>query len=201
MNCFCNDKKEKIILKLSIIFLMLINFGLEAKAVEQKEVSRLIKGEIISKSLTHELKGGLRGAEAKIFIKAPPEQVWKVIDDHESLPTYVSRFKRVKIIEETPNSQKVEVAIKFCPVLPTFKYTILFDKTEKYKKVKFNKIGGCFKRLYGIYDLQPYQKGTLLTYKIFLDPGFYIPEFVRGNGVNKDLPEILESIRSRVEDG
>ncbi|OGH98351.1 MAG: hypothetical protein A2104_10125 [Candidatus Melainabacteria bacterium GWF2_32_7] len=189
----------KVIFSLFISFLLFINITLKAEAVTYDEFIKLKKGEVLSKSLSKELKGNLKGAEAKIFIQAPPEKVWQVVNDQESLPKYVSRFKKIKIIENKPNSQKVQVAIKFCPILPMFNYTILFDTSEKYKRVKFNKIEGAFKKLYGAYELEPYQNGTILHYKIYLDPGFYIPEFVRTNGVSKDLPEILESIRSRIE--
>ncbi|EKE02616.1 MAG: cyclase/dehydrase [uncultured bacterium] len=190
---------SKFIFLLLISSLIFINTALRTEATLQDELSKLKNGEILSRSLSSELKGGLRGAEAKIFIKASPQKVWGVLNDHESLPKYVTRFKKAEVIENKPNSQKVKLAIKFCPFLPTFNYLMAFDTSEKYKRIKFTKIDGAFKKLYGAYDLEPYQNGTILRYRIYLDPGFYIPEFVRSSGVSKDLPEILESVRTRVE--
>lgn len=184
---------------LLITSLLFLNTALKTEAASQGEISRLKKGEVLSRSLTSELKGNLRGAEAKIFIKAPPEKVWEVINDQEKLPEFVSRFKKVKVIEKTPNQQKVQVAIKVCPFLPLFNYTLVFDTTEKNRQIKFNKVAGAFSKLFGACDLEPYGNGTILKYRIYLDPGFYIPEFVRTGSVNKDLPEVLKSIRNKVE--
>ncbi|MCK7470063.1 MAG: hypothetical protein MZU95_04090 [Desulfomicrobium escambiense] len=108
-------------------------------------------------------------------------------------------LKKVEVIENQPTQKKLKIAIKVSRFLPLFRYTMTFDTSEKFKRVKFNKIEGSFKKLYGVYELEPYKNGTILTYKIFLDPGFYIPDFVSNSGVNSDLPDVLKSIRAKAE--
>lgn len=184
-----------------VIFLLLIslNINLGAQAVLPEDIAKLQKGEILTKSLTPNLTGNLKGAEGRILIQASPEKVWKILDDQEKLQKIIPRIKKVKVLEKSADHQKVQTALKVCPFLPTFKYTVFIDESDKYKKMKFNRIDGCFKQLYGVWELEPYKNSTILTYKMFVDIGFYIPPFVRGNGLNRDLPEILSAIRNGAE--
>jgi len=196
MNIFYKYAKPVFVLVFS--FLLSI-FSLKTEATTIKELSRLQRGEIITSSLTPTLKDNLKGAESKVLIKAPPEKVWAILDNQEKLPEVIPRFKKITVLEKTPNSQKVQVALKVCKFLPLFKYTMTLDTREKYKRVKFNKVDGCFKSLYGTYELERYPQGTVLTYRMYVDTGFFVPDFVCKSGLSGDLPDIMSAIKAKAE--
>lgn len=194
-----SNKYNKIVFICLMLFLLYFNILVKTEASTINEINRMQKGEIITKLLTPELKNGLKGAQAKILIQAPPEKIWDILSNQENLPEFCPKFKKIKVLEKTDNYQKVEVALKASPLLPLLKYTMTLDTSQKYKKVKFNRIDGCFSKLYGIYELEPCSGGTILNYKMVLDMGFFIPDFICSNGFKKDLPEILSAIKNKVE--
>jgi len=199
-SCFINKKTGfKFLIHILLVILAFWGLNLEAKVLNEDEISKLEKGEVVTKSLTPTLKGNLKGAEAKVLIQSPPEKVWNLLDDQEKMTQIIPKLKKVKILEKNENTQKVYTALKVCPFLPLFKYTLLLDQSQKYKKIKFNRINGCFNKLYGVWEFEPYKNSTILTYRIFFDLGFYVPPFVRSNSLNKDLPEIMNAIKNEIE--
>jgi ribosome-associated toxin RatA of RatAB toxin-antitoxin module len=201
LDCCFSVKNEysRFIIYLIIAVTAFWGLNSEAKAVLQNDAARLERGEIITKSLTPQLKGNLKGAEAQVLIQSPPEKVWSVLDDQERLAKIIPKFKKIKVLEKTENSQKVYTALKVCPFLPTFKYTLFLDQSEKYRRVKYNKIDGCFSKLYGTWELEPYKGNTILKYRVFFDLGFYVPSFIRSNSLYKDLPEVMSAIKNETE--
>ena len=195
--CFNN----KIFLTFFLLIFLLFNKTLSSQAgISQEDISKLIKGDVIATSLPLESNNSSTvGVESKIFINASPEKVWTIVSDQEKIPAIIPDCKKVNILEKTENVQKVQYFLKVSPFLPTFKYTLAINNVEKYKKMKFNKIDGCFNKLYGAFELEPYKNGTILTYKMFLDPGFFVPHFVCENGIKNILPDILKGLRSKAE--
>ena len=163
-------------------FLLVINFIFVGKAdaviIKSNELALLKKGEIIQSSLSSQLRKGLKGSESKILINAPVEKVWKILDEKENLPKFISYVKDAKVISERNDIQTVDTTIELCKLLPTFQYKLLFDRSDKYKTMKFKKIDGAFKELYGYFEMIPYQNKTIFAYRIYSDPGFYIPKTI-----------------------
>ncbi|MCK7470064.1 MAG: hypothetical protein MZU95_04095 [Desulfomicrobium escambiense] len=92
---FVQNYYIKIILA-SVCFLSLLISSITPTWAQaaNNELQRLEKREILSRSLTKELKGGLRGAAGKGVYSSSPEKVWNLLDDPAKLPEYVSRFKK-----------------------------------------------------------------------------------------------------------
>lgn len=171
----------------------------QASISNQSDIARLESGQVVTRSLTSTLKGNMRGGEAKVLIKSSPEKIWCLIEDQEKLARIIPRIRQVKVLEKTNNSQKVYNTLKVCPFLPAFQYILHIDQREKYKRIKFNRVSGSFNKLYGVWELEPYKGYTLLTYRVVFDLGFYVPPFIRSNSLNKDLPEIMNTIKTKSE--
>jgi ribosome-associated toxin RatA of RatAB toxin-antitoxin module len=188
-------------LKKSII-LICINFcfigSANAITVKSDEWAFLERGKVLQKSITYESRAKLRGSESKILINASPKEVWNVIDNKENLPKFIKQMKSARVIDDNKSSEKVLTTIKICELLPSFKYILIFDNSEKYKKIKFKKVGGAFKELFGQFEMIPYENKTIFAYRIFSDPGFYIPE-IASRGMKKDAIEIMKSIKREAE--
>ena len=169
-----------------------------ALTIQTDEYDSLERGIVLQKSLSLKLRSGLKGSESKILINAPVRKVWNVLDDKENLPKFINQIKRAHIIEEKNEQQKVVTTVKLCDLLPSFSYVLVFDSSEKFKRMKFKKTGGAFKELFGYFEMIPYQDKTILAYRIYSDPGFYIPEFIC-RAMRGDATKIMRSIKKEAE--
>lgn len=172
--------------------------GVSAMMLNQNDINNLEKGKVIQKSLSPQLKKSLKGSESKILINAPLKKVWEVIDKKENFPKFIHQIKDIEVIENKNNQQKVATTVKLCDLLPSFKYILTFDQSEKYKRMKFKKTGGAFKELFGYFEVVPYQGKTILAYRIYSDPGFFIPEFICKK-LRCDAIEVMKSIKKEAE--
>ena len=183
-----------IILTLSCLF----SDNAIALMVKSDEIIPLKQRKVIQISLTSSLRKGLNGSESKILINAPAKKVWDVLDEKENLPKFIYQIKKAEILEENNEKQKVAASVKICRFLPLFKYILVFDRTEKYRRMKFKKTGGAFKELFGYFEVIPYEGKTILAYRIYSDPGFYIPDFICDSVCN-DATEMMKAIRTEAE--
>lgn len=184
----------------TFLILYLINSTAYAQTVLPSEMRRLESGEILSKSISKTLKGNFRGAEGKVLIEASPEEVWKGLDNQKELYKSMPKVKNITVLDKKENSQKIQTAVKIAPFLPAFKYTIQLDQSEKYKRIKFKRLEGCFKDLYGEFNLEPHSKNsTILTYRLIFDTGIPLPASLSGSGLKQDLPTFLKGIKLKIE--
>lgn len=193
------DMLLKKIFAFFVFSLMLFSSIFPVMGYSESEAVKLKGGEVVSRSLSDQLKGGLKGVESKVYIDAPKEVVWKLLDDQEKLMKVIPKIKKVKIIEKTDTHQKIQASMKVCSFLPLFKYTVVMDQSDKYRKMKFNKVDGCFKELYGMWELEPMGNGTVLTYRMFVDPGFIVSSSESSSKLKGVLPEIMSRIKAEAE--
>ena len=192
---------NKILLLLFLLIFLLPNSNMQSFGVtSQEEASKLSKGEVVASTLASSGNDSSTiGVESKIFINTPPQKLWNLISHQEKLPEIIPSCKKAEILEKTDNSEKVEYLVKISPFLPVFKYVLNVDQTEKYKKIKYNKIDGSFNKLYGSFEFEPYNNGTILTYKMYIDPGFFVPSFICENGLRNALPDMLKKLKAKAE--
>jgi len=172
-----------------------------AFAIDSYEIKYLENGNVIQKSIKGQsLKSSnsINGSESKILINAPTEKVWEVLDKKHNLPNIISMIEEVEVIESNPDNQKVKTSIKISKLLPKFHYVLSFDQSEKYRRMKFNKIDGCFKELFGSFEFIPHGNSTILGYRIYSDPGFKIPEVVC-KALRSDADDIMRAIKNEAE--
>lgn len=184
----------------TFLVLCLLNSTTYAQTVQPSEMRRLENGEVLAKSISKTLKGNLRGAEGKVLIEASPEEVWKGLDNQKELYKLMPKVKKITVLEKKENSQKIQTAVKIASFLPAFKYTIQLDQSEKYRRIKFKRLEGCFKDLYGEFNLEPHSKNsTVLTYRLIFDTGIPLPASLSGSGLKQDLPTFLKGIKFKIE--
>lgn len=181
---------------LSISFLF--SSGALAMIISSDEINSLEQGNVLQKSLTAQLKNGLKGSESKILINAPAKKVWDVLDNKENMPKFIHQVRKAEILEENNSQQKVVTTVKLCELLPSFNYIFVFDRSEKYRRMKFKKVGGAFKEIFGYFEMIPQGGKTILAYRIYSDPGFYIPEFIC-KVLRGDATKIMRSIKTEAE--
>ncbi len=192
-----NSTRLCICLILSFLLIFFFTRKIFAFSLSYQTVVKLKKGEVVTEELKNQRQH--KGAKGLVLINAPPDEVWKLILNKEFLATFIPKLKKARILEKGNNYQKVFMAVKIYRFLPTFKFTILFDQKNKYKKMAFSKIDGCFQDIYGSIKFIPYNGKTILIYTMYIEVGFFIPSFIGSNSVKKDLPDLLSRIKNQAE--
>jgi len=99
--------------------------------------------------------------------------------------------------KEDESVLKVHLDVGF--FIPHFTYVVdsLYHRNER---IDFKRVGGTLKDFSGSWEMAPSSdhKKTELTYCMYVDPGFYVPQWIVREGVKRELPDMLTGLRKRV---
>ncbi|HWQ26637.1 MAG TPA: SRPBCC family protein [Chlorobaculum sp.] len=146
--------------------------------------------------------GGVTYMQSRVYIQAPPGDVWKVLTDYDNLKRYIPRMTKSSLVED--NGTRKVVALTGEIGLLLFKKTIqmTMNMVAIYPhRVDFEKISGDFDIYSGHWILEehPSGKGTWLDYVAEIKPSFLAPGFIFDSMLKKDITEGLGVIRSEAE--
>jgi hypothetical protein len=84
-------------------------------------------------------------------------------------------------------------------LIPNFNY-VVESHYENAERIEFHRVAGTLKDFKGSWEMLPVDNGlrTELTYSMYLDPGFFVPQWIIREGVKTELPRILGAVRQRV---
>jgi carbon monoxide dehydrogenase subunit G len=140
--------------------------------------------------------------QAAVRIKATPEAVWSVLTDCQQATAFVPGLRRCRRVDGAADGswQDIEHEVRFSWLLPTVRYVFHAQYQRPYR-IDFHRISGDLKEETGKWILSASADGaaTVVQYDVYLDPGFWIPQFVVNRSLRKDLPAALSGLRDRVE--
>lgn len=162
---------------------------------------RLDKGEVICGL---ETLGKTRFVTGRLLIDQPPEKVWPImVNPYEFQQKISPRMKTVDVSVDKLHKSIMTVSMDTFPI-PDVTYTVEseYTRTEHGARIDFHRIGGTLKDFKGHWLINPADHGkkTELTYSMYLDPGFYVPQWIVRFGVKQELPRTLLALRKRVEE-
>ncbi len=176
----------------------------EAGWVAGAEVQRrLAQGEIVVQAATASDADGPRGGvRAAVLIRARPEAIWAVMIDCREALRFVPGLKVCRRVDGAPDGrwQEVEQEIHYSWFLPTV-HNVLRADCDRPRRIDFRRVSGDLKQEEGTWLLTPTADGsaTVVEYEMYLDPGFWIPQWLVTRTLRKDLPAALSGLRERVE--
>lgn len=135
---------------------------------------------------------------AAVRIAAAPPAVWRVMVDCEAAPEYVPGMRACRVLEERGDVSLIEHRVKVTSLLPELTYVFRVDH-RPYERISFRRVAGSLREMTGDWRLRPDGQGTLVTYSVVLDPGVPVPDWVIRRALTRDLPELLEALKQRVE--
>ncbi len=137
------------------------------------------------------------GASTEVIIEAPIEQVYEVITDFEKYPEFLDETRRVEVIEMTEDSAQVDFEIK---VIKTIRYTLDYVLTPG-QGIEWTFVeGDGFKDCFGSWKLEEVEPGvTEATYEVDVSFGLFVPKKITEMLVGKNLPNLMQSFKERVE--
>jgi polyketide cyclase/dehydrase/lipid transport protein len=164
---------------------------------------RLAGGEIVVEAATASDAGGSRGrVRAAVLIKAEPKAIWGVLIDCREALRFVPGLKLCRRIDGGPDErwQELEQEIHYSWFLPTVHNVLRADCVPPHR-IDFHRVSGDLKQEEGTWLLTPTADGsaTVVEYEMYLDPGFWIPQWLVSRTLRKDVPAALSGLRERVE--
>jgi hypothetical protein len=162
---------------------------------------RLLAGEVVVRSAVDisEPRGRVCAA---VRIKAGPEAIWNVMMDCEHASSFVPGLKHCRRVESSPDGawEFIEHEVKYSWLLPTIRYVFRADYQRPWR-IDFRRVSGDLKDQEGTWLLEatPDGSASIIQYEVYLDPGFWVPQALVRHSLRKDLPAVLEALRTRVE--
>ena len=163
---------------------------------------RLADGEVVVQEAGAIDPAAPRGrVRAAVRIPAPAESVWNVMTDCVQAPRYVPGLKHCRRIDGAPDGRwdDIEHEVRYSWLLPAVRY-VFRAEYERPHRMDFHRISGDLKAEEGTWLLTQTPDGaaTVVEYEVYLDPGFWIPQFLVARLLRKDVPAVLSGLRERV---
>jgi len=143
--------------------------------------------------------GSTKFVTGSVLINEPPERIWPImVNPFEFLGKISPRMKEVEVVTDKANLSVLKVTLDVI-LIPHFTY-VVESKYENGARIEFKRIGGVLKDFRGWWEMSPACNGssTQLTYSMYIDPGFPVPQWMIREGVRAELPRTLLALRKRV---
>jgi hypothetical protein len=172
-------------------------------AAESEEKEKLEKGQIVVglKDI-----GSTKYVTGKILINESPEKVWPIMVNPFEFQGKISpRTKKVEVFTDEANLSIMKMTMDTSPIpfLPQMSYTVesRYEQNEKGGRIEFRRMAGIVKEFRGCWDMAPADGGrkTELTYSMYIDPGFFMPQWIVREAVKNELPRTLTALRKRID--
>jgi len=145
-------------------------------------------------------EGDTKYVSASIIIDEPADKIWPIMaNPYEFKGKIEPRMKKVEMMLDKPDVSVMKVTVDMTLLFPNFNY-VVESRYMNNDTIEFKRVGGTLKEFKGSWHLAPADGGskTALTYNVFIDPGFYVPQWIMREGVKGELPRTLAALRRRV---
>ena len=142
--------------------------------------------------------------EVKVWIKAPREEVWKTIRDYEHFHEFMPNIRRCKVVQHEGDTYWVAYQTSVLGVQIIYHQKFAGDGQMRHIDISLDETRpNEMRNIKGYWQLDdaPEAQGTILTYSIYLDPGFKVPEGLARKVSKPGIINVAKNVRSRVESG
>lgn len=175
----------------------------QARVEEKSTMAKLNRGEVV---VGLKCVGSQKFVTGRIIIDQPPDKVWPImVNPFEFRGRIAPRVKGVEVVTDQANLSVLKMTLDTAPIpfLPQLAYTVesRYQQTEKGGRIEFKRIAGTLKDFRGFWDMSPADGGakTELTYSMYIDPGFFVPQWIVREGVKGELPRTLLALKKRIK--
>ena len=170
----------------------------ESAPIVEEEWVRLARGEVVIGAEKSQQGHGGRVLSA-ILIDSPVEPLWEVMVDHQRTPEFVPGLRDCRILERNEEGELLEHRVKPSWFLPEMTY-VFRAWYRVYKRIDFKRIRGDLKALEGSWFFEETGGGnqTILRYSVYVDPGFFLPQWLVRPLLKGELTNLMYAIRKRV---
>jgi len=169
-----------------------------ASAFNEAQLSQLKDGKILVyvQRSERQQKGMV---VALVLIDAPAETIWKIMTDCPGAPTFVPGLMACKVLDSGKNWEIIRHEIKWIWFFPRISYVFRADYQIN-RRIGFVRIKGDLREMKGSWRLFSLDEAaqTIVRYEVYLDPSFFIPQWLVERSLMTDLPEMLDALRTKV---
>ncbi len=143
----------------------------------------------------------LTSAELSIEIFAPAKECYQFICDFERYIEWVSMVKKVNIIKREANRPKIVEYIINLGILPKdFRYVLNYRYDDNNLILSWTYVEGSLRDVQGEYLFRAVAPDrTKATYKLAVDPGFWVPEIMKNKIINIAMKGSMHDFKKAVE--
>ena len=194
-------QRNRLTALISLIF-ALVTIQLPCCAQNSNQLSTdqakaLARGEVVPGLKT---EGSTRFVTGTILIDQPPDKIWPVITNpYEFLGRISPRMKGVEVMTDRVNMSIMKVTLDLSFLFPHFTYTVESNYRNN-ERIDFHRVAGILRDFRGSWQVLPKASGkTELSYSMYIDPGFPVPQWMIREGVRNELPKTLLAVKERVQ--
>ena len=139
----------------------------------------------------------VEAVEKTIFIKATPEECFRVASGYEDYPKWAKATAGVSVLSrENGLGKQVEMRMGMfgIEVKSIFEYNY-----NRPTQMEWTSVGGTIKELYGRYTFVQEGEGTQVTYKLSVQPPFPLPGYIKKATNRAICATALGELRSYTE--
>ena len=144
-------------------------------------------------------RGQIRAA---VRIRASPEAIWSVMTDCRQTTLFVPGLKGCRHVAGAADGswEDIEHEVHYSWLLPAVRY-VVHARYDRPHRIDFRRISGDLKEEEGTWRLieAADASATVVEYEVYVDPGFWIPQFLVVRSLRKDLPAALAGLKKRAE--
>lgn len=139
-------------------------------------------------------------ASASVRIHAPPEVVWPLVTDCKDALALVPGLVACDTLDAAPDDswRKIRHVLDYSWYLKKLTYELMM-RMQKPTRVTVERVSGDLKTMRVVWDLQKVGDYTLVSYRVELNPGFWVPHWLVRLALKRDLPRMLRTLRTRAE--
>ena len=163
--------------------------------------NRLAAREVIVRADADESKPRGR-VVAAIRINAAPKLIWQVLTDCQGAPAFVPGLKGCRVLVRAPDGAPDLIVheVKYSWLMPTIR-SVLHADYHPPGRIDLHRIRGDLKDEEATWLLERVEgsEATLVEYRLYIDPGFWIPQSLVRRSLRIELPAALRALRTHAE--
>ena len=147
---------------------------------------------------------GLKAVEALFFVKAPPHVCRNVITDYDHYPEFIPNIVGSKKIDRSPLSATYRFSLSLA--LWEIEYTLLLkESTTEHGgySIAWDYIDGDIRETTGAWEIEGWgdeKAASLIRYRVRVDPGRLVPNWVANRLSAGSVPDMIDAIRERARE-
>ena len=138
-------------------------------------------------------------ADVSLFVRAPRQRVWEVINDYERAPEFMRGLQTSKIISRSGDTLRVyqKDQVRFGPF--TFPVETVKDvRLTEPVRTESRLVSGSIKKYESTTELISEAGGTRIVYRSVANPGSFLAGFIGESSVRRETEERFNQVRSEI---
>ncbi|HET6592712.1 MAG TPA: SRPBCC family protein [Xanthomonadales bacterium] len=159
---------------------------------EPAVLDRLRSGEIVTRETDSDAAGA--SGRMQLLVRAPARAVWDVIVSCELAFAFVQGLVSCEVVGDSGDRAVVRQVVKQSWLIPA--YDFVFESLRQpYEQIDVHLLQGNLQALDGSWSFREVPEGTLVDYRIRIQPSLPAPRFIVRRNINRGMPDMLACIR------